>query len=193
MPICTIMLTSFKSLLKLWNVEKGNYLEFSFRYKHALCPSSTVFIELSCLNISKSFISLLLCVEPLQILQWNHCRAVNKAVGALSLPSCTCSHACRSHFPCATSTTGCQPRSQTGREQTWLTERNKGLFLQRSSWTSSPCSSTNTDMLRGRACSLECPSQQQQPCFVVDYSKPVKHCRAACKTPPDKNNRYLNL
>lgn len=121
MPICTIMIISFKSLLKLWNVESGNDSEFSFRYKHALCPSSsTVFIELSYLNISKSFISLLLCVEALQILQWNYCRAANKAVGALSLPSCTCSHTCRSHFPCATSTTGYQSMFQTGREQTWL-------------------------------------------------------------------------
>lgn len=62
MPISTIVLISFKSLLKFLNVESGNDLEFSFRYKLVLFLSpATVFIELPCLNIPKFFIPLLVC------------------------------------------------------------------------------------------------------------------------------------
>lgn len=186
-PICTIMLISFKSLLKLWNLESGNVLEFSFRYKHVLHYQLQCFIESLCLNISKFFIFLLLCVKPLQIFQTNHCRAANKAVGALTLPSSPCSHTCnQTQVPFSLShLKHWLPGQLSDRQGAHLVQlktspKNPGLFLQMGSWTSSPCSSTNTDMLRGRACSLECPSQQQ-PCLLVDYSNPGKHCRAASK------------
>lgn len=93
--------------------ESGNYLEFSFRYKHLLCLSSTtVFRQSLFLNILQFLISLLLCVKSLQILQANYCRAANKVVVVLTLLSSICSHTCskgRSHPPCPISTTCCHP------------------------------------------------------------------------------------
>lgn len=204
--LSTVMLIRFMGLPQPWHLESGSDLKSSFRYKHLLCLSPVTLCRQSLfLSILKSFISLLLCVKSLQILQAKYCRAANEAVVALTLPSSICPHTCSkgvslSHLNhLLTPLSRSHSSIQISRHQTrsrnrfrWKPSTTRETYFYRSfSWSRSACSSVNTQS------SLEAEHVHEglplsTAAFI--YSSLYQSCKSlhSClQTPSDNINRCL--